>query len=149
MRATFHISDLLYVPVLFLFVGFAGCLSADSGEALGEASRGSASADAGARDQDQAGGCKLEQTEQALLDHINSARSQGRVTEAGYRWSAVGENIAAGQKSVDEVVAGWLSSPGHCANIMKAEFTAMGAARVEASDPRYSPLWTQVFARPL
>ena len=46
-----------------------------------------------------------------------------RVNNRNYRWSAVGENIAAGQNSVDEVVDAWLSSPGHCANIMSAEFT--------------------------
>ena len=71
-----------------------------------------------------------------------------RVDERNYSWSAVGENIAAGQNSVDQVVGGWLSSPGHCANIMRAEFTEMGAARIEAPGSKYSPLWTQVFARP-
>lgn len=71
-----------------------------------------------------------------------------RVSDRGYTWSAVGENIASGQNSVDRVVDGWLSSPGHCANIMSAEFTEMGAARVEAPGSPYSPFWTQVFARP-
>ena len=71
-----------------------------------------------------------------------------RVDERNYSWSAVGENIAAGQNSVDQVVGGWLSSPGHCANIMRAEFTEMGAAKIEAPGSKYSPLWTQVFARP-
>lgn len=71
-----------------------------------------------------------------------------RVTNRNYRWLAVGENIAAGQNSVDLVVDRWLSSPGHCANIMNAEFTETGAARVEAPGSRYSPYWTQVFARP-
>lgn len=71
-----------------------------------------------------------------------------RVDERNYSWSAVGENIAAGQNSVDQVVDGWLSSPGHCANIMRAEFTEMGAAKIEAPGSKYSPLWTQVFARP-
>ncbi|MGO1693891.1 MAG: CAP domain-containing protein [Marinobacter sp.] len=55
---------------------------------------------------------------------------------------------AAGQNSVDQVVDGWLSSPGHCANIMRVEFTEMGAARIEAPGSKYSPVWTQVFARP-
>jgi uncharacterized protein YkwD len=67
-----------------------------------------------------------------------------RENNRNYRWSAVGENIAAGQSSVDA----WLSSPGHCANIMSAEFTEMGAARIEAPGSQYSPFWTQVFARP-
>nr|WP_298413672.1 CAP domain-containing protein [uncultured Halomonas sp.] len=71
-----------------------------------------------------------------------------RVTAEGYTWRAVGENIAAGQKSGDAVIEGWLESAGHCANIMKKTFTDMGMGRVEAPDSRYSPYWTQVFGRP-
>ncbi|MGO1502926.1 MAG: CAP domain-containing protein [Marinobacter sp.] len=145
----------------------------------------------------EAGDCKMDETDRALLNRVNEARSQprqcgdqdfdaakplswdckltdaarahstdmveleffshngpegrevsDRVGERNYSWSAVGENIAAGQNSVDQVVDGWLSSPGHCANIMRAEFTEMGAARIEAPGSKYSPLWTQVFARP-
>lgn len=88
--------------------------------------------------------------EQEFFSHTGPEGDQTpkRVNESGYSWSAVGENIASGQNSVDHVVDGWLSSPGHCANIMNAEFTEMGAARVEASGSPYSPFWTQVFARP-
>jgi uncharacterized protein YkwD len=103
--------------------------------------------------------CKLEEAarthseDMAELEFFSHTGPDGaeigeRVTNRHYRWSAVGENIAAGQKSVDEVVDGWLSSPGHCANIMSAKFTEMGAARIEAPGSQYSPLWTQVLARP-
>ncbi|MES3021999.1 MAG: CAP domain-containing protein [Pseudomonadota bacterium] len=51
-----------------------------------------------------------------------------RAVQAGYRWRRVGENIAMGQESAAEVVAGWLASPGHCANIMQRDFTEMGSA---------------------
>ncbi|RDB43210.1 CAP domain-containing protein [Halomonas sp. DQ26W] len=71
-----------------------------------------------------------------------------RVNETGYDWMAVGENIAAGQADVDSVIEGWLSSPGHCANMMSDEFTEMGAAVVEVDGSDYSPFWTQVFGRP-
>lgn len=71
-----------------------------------------------------------------------------RVDAEGYTWSAVGENIAAGQPGVSAVVDGWLSSPGHCSNIMDPRFTEMGAASAEAQDRAVSPYWTQVFARP-
>jgi hypothetical protein len=40
----------------------------------------------------------------------------------------VGENIAYGPKSADEVVQGWLDSPGHCENIMDPRFAEMGIA---------------------
>ena len=72
-----------------------------------------------------------------------------RATKAGYRWVRVGENIASGQRTVDEAVASWLDSPGHCANIMNPAFTEMGAAY--AIDPRNrnrTAYWTQVFGAP-
>jgi uncharacterized protein YkwD len=51
-----------------------------------------------------------------------------RAVRAGYRWRHVGENIAAGLGEPAKVVAGWLASPGHCANIMAPDFAEMGAA---------------------
>ncbi len=73
-----------------------------------------------------------------------------RATRAGYRWRSVGENIASGQQTVAEAVAGWLDSPGHCANIMNPAFTEMGAAYAvnPASEDR-RPYWTQMLARPI
>lgn len=72
-----------------------------------------------------------------------------RALQAGYRWRRIGENIAAGQDTPEEVVAGWLSSPGHRANIMNSGVTEMGAAyainRARATGRVY---WTQVFAAP-
>ena len=51
-----------------------------------------------------------------------------RVSAAGYAWSAIGENIAAGYPDVAAVVDGWMTSPGHCANIMTAGFRELGMA---------------------
>jgi len=72
-----------------------------------------------------------------------------RATRAGYRWRHIGENIAAGQTSPQEAVAGWLDSPGHCANLMNPDFTEMGAgyAVSRARLPGFA-YWTQVFATP-
>ncbi|HKI17074.1 MAG TPA: CAP domain-containing protein, partial [Isosphaeraceae bacterium] len=52
------------------------------------------------------------------------------VKRKGYVFVKVGENIANGQKTIDEVMTSWMNSPGHRANIL-AKFTEMGAARVE------------------
>lgn len=72
-----------------------------------------------------------------------------RALQAGYRWRRIGENIAAGQNSPEEVVAGWLSSPGHCANIMNSGFTEMGAAyAINSARATGRVYWTQVFAAP-
>ena len=72
-----------------------------------------------------------------------------RAEQAGYPWRRIGENIAVGQESVDETLAGWLASPGHCANIMNADFTDMGAAYSVHSEPGLTrAYWTQVFGTP-
>ncbi|MEO6363219.1 MAG: CAP domain-containing protein, partial [Caldimonas sp.] len=68
--------------------------------------------------------------EHDYFDHADRAGRgiDHRATVHGYRWHAVGENIAAGVGSAQQAVAGWLASPGHCANIMAPDFTEMGAA---------------------
>lgn len=71
-----------------------------------------------------------------------------RATDAGYAWRSIGENVAAGQGSVNQVVDGWLSSPGHCANIMSDKFTEMGAAYATNPNSKASIYWTQVFGMP-
>ena len=45
------------------------------------------------------------------------------------------------------VVAGWLASPGHCANIMSADFAEMGAAFVLRAGTARGIWWTQTFGR--
>lgn len=50
-------------------------------------------------------------------------------TMKGYKGYAVGENIAQGQMSIDEVMNGWIKSPEHCHNMMMAEFKEVGVAR--------------------
>ncbi|MDQ1832705.1 CAP domain-containing protein [Massilia scottii] len=72
-----------------------------------------------------------------------------RALETGYRWRRIGENIAVGQDSADEVVAGWLDSPGHCANVMDGQFTDMGAGyAINQAGQSARVYWTQVLAAP-
>ncbi len=71
-----------------------------------------------------------------------------RITNAGYRWGGWAENVAAGQRSVDAVVRGWIDSPGHCANIMNAELVEIGLAVAENPDSRYRHYWVLKLARP-
>ncbi|GAA6142840.1 hypothetical protein NBRC116584_26580 [Hydrogenophaga sp. 5NK40-0174] len=51
-----------------------------------------------------------------------------RAIDAGYRYSAIAENIAAGYGSVNQVMSGWLSSSGHCKAIMTPRFQDLGVA---------------------
>jgi uncharacterized protein YkwD len=70
-----------------------------------------------------------------------------RIARAGYGpYLMVGENIAAGPMNPDEVVKGWLASPGHCENIMEGRFKDIGiafAVNVRSAGGIY---WTQDFA---
>ena len=68
-----------------------------------------------------------------------------RVTAAGYVWTQVAENIAAGQTTPEEVVAGWLRSAGHCANIMDPGLKDMGVGYAYAAGSRYGHSWVQNF----
>ncbi|HTJ06869.1 MAG TPA: CAP domain-containing protein [Caldimonas sp.] len=81
------------------------------------------------------------------FDHVEpgGASVAERATKTGYRWRAVGENIAAGQGSAKQVVAGWLASPGHCENIMSREFAEMGAAYAINPHSAMEIYWTQAF----
>lgn len=65
-----------------------------------------------------------------------------RLTQAGARWRAIAENIASGQPTAIVVVRGWLSSPGHRANIENCVYTRHGVGKAGG-------LWTHVFYAPI
>ncbi|MDB4949519.1 MAG: Cysteine-rich secretory protein family protein [Gemmatimonadetes bacterium] len=64
-----------------------------------------------------------------------------RLDAAGIRWSTAAENIAQDPRGPDEVVRGWLASPGHRANIENCTLTRHG---VGVS----GQLWTHLFYTP-
>ena len=69
-----------------------------------------------------------------------------RAVAAGYAYRKVAENIAAGQRSAEEVVRGWMESPGHRANILDGDLTQIGVGRADGGS--YGVYWTQVFGTP-
>jgi uncharacterized protein YkwD len=71
-----------------------------------------------------------------------------RVRAVGYQEKLVGENIAYGPKSAEEVVRGWLDSPGHCENIMDPRFAEMGIAYAAGRASRHGLYWVQLLADP-
>ena len=85
-----------------------------------------------------------------FFDHTGSGGSTlgTRLTAAGYAWSSAGENIAAGQPSVQVVVDGWMASEGHCVNMMSASFVHAGLACARNDASTYRIYWTLDFARP-
>lgn len=67
----------------------------------------------------------------------------------GSKWSTVskkayGENIARGHKTVDKVMAAWLTSSGHRANILKKSYGSIGVACVRVNNIWY---WVQLFGK--
>jgi uncharacterized protein YkwD len=85
----------------------------------------------------------------AYMSHTghDGSTPEARVTNAGYRWRLVGENVAMGSPNAEAVMQGWLASPGHCANIMTPEFKEMAVAYALNPKTEYGIYWTQVFGR--
>ena len=77
--------------------------------------------------------------------HDGSSPAQ-RITAAGYRYRRVGENIASGPETPREAVQGWLSSPGHCQNIMDVRFEETGVAFDASRSGEPNIYWVQEFA---
>ena len=70
-----------------------------------------------------------------------------RIERAGFgAHRIVGENIAAGAMTPEEVTKGWLASPAHCENIMDGRFTLIGIGYAENRQTRSAVFWTQDFA---
>ena len=70
-----------------------------------------------------------------------------RVVHAGYEYfSTVGENIAGGQPTGAIVVEQWMASEGHCANLLRSEFTEVGLGYYPGG--MHGHLWTAAFGRP-
>lgn len=67
----------------------------------------------------------------------------------GSRWTTVssaarGENIAKGHGTPDRVMAAWMSSAGHRANILRASFGSVGVCAYRVGKIMY---WVQLFGK--
>lgn len=67
----------------------------------------------------------------------------------GSQWSTVsssayGENIAKGQRTVDRVMASWMSSEGHRANILRESYGSIGVCAYVVDGITY---WVQLFGK--
>lgn len=79
-------------------------------------------------------------------DDANGRGLAERVTSFGYgSWTAVGENIAAGQESPEEVVDGWMKSPSHRQNLLSADYAEIGIGYAVALKGEYHTYWVQEF----
>ena len=71
-----------------------------------------------------------------------------RMTDAGYKWTAAAENIAAGNSTAAATVSQWIKSSGHCANLMSATYIHTGIGYGYSATSTYKHYWTQNFGRP-
>ncbi len=84
------------------------------------------------------------------MSHIEPKRdvrdAGKRVSQEGYSWSIVAENVAAGQPTAREVVDAWLHSPGHCQTIMNGTVTEVGIGFSSTASGHYHYYWSADFA---
>ncbi len=90
----------------------------------------------------------------AQRNTVSHAGSDGsdvaaRVGREGYNWSAVGENAAAGNATVAATLAQWMNSPGHCSNLMGANFREFAMAGVRLPGQGFEWYWIMVLATPM
>ncbi len=86
------------------------------------------------------------------LNHLDKkGRSyKDRILATGYGKDVkgtpgTGENIAAGQKNLEDVMSSWLGSPSHCANIMNAKAKDFAMACGYNANSTYKTYWVQHF----
>ncbi len=97
-----------------------------------------------------AGGYACTMIAEEFFAHYHPDTGEGpgeRATQAGYSYRAVGENLAAGQKTPSEVMRDWMNSTqGHRENILNPMWTHIGVA-VRTGGP-YGIYWVQEFGAP-
>lgn len=85
-------------------------------------------------------------TEYDITGEGKPSKFYERIVAHGYsHYYSVGENIAGGQRNLEEVMKAWMKSPGHCENIMKNTYTQVGIAIVIKEDSTYQVYWGQNF----
>jgi uncharacterized protein YkwD len=71
-----------------------------------------------------------------------------RISHAGYRWAASGENIATGVATARQLVSLWMADVGHCQNILSPLFRDIGVGVNRHPVPGVASTpatWTQDF----
>ncbi len=87
---------------------------------------------------------KRHSKDMANNDHFDHEGTDGsdfwqRIKDADYEPTTGGENIAWGHRSAAEAIDGWSKSPGHCRNMMNANYKEIGVAEKDG-------YWTMVLA---
>ncbi len=86
--------------------------------------------------------------EHDFVEHIGSdgSRPEQRIAQAGYKTKKViGENAAGGYPTPQIVVDEWMTSRGHCIDIMYKGFVHLGVGFVYRQSSSNQEFWTQDF----
>lgn len=86
-----------------------------------------------------------------FFDHVNPVTGStlpDRARQFSYEYQTIGENLAAGQSSPEQVMEDWMNSDGHRANILHPDFMEIGIG-IRESTNQYRYYWVQEFGRPL
>lgn len=80
------------------------------------------------------------------VDPYDGSTVDTRAADFGYAFVKIGENLAAGQRTVDQAIADWMRSPSHRANILDPAFTEVGIAVKGGGE--LGLYWVNEFGRP-
>ncbi len=87
---------------------------------------------------------RLHSADMAQNNYFSHGDPAARLQAAGYDTSSGwAENIALGYPTAEAVMAGWLASPGHRANIVNCRLVSIGVGIARSADGRL--YWTQDF----
>ena len=76
-----------------------------------------------------------------LSNQLSDEPSLGdRISQTGYQWSVIAENVGRGYHTPEEAVKAWFDSPGHRANLLDHRFQHLGVGYGNG-------FWTQVFGK--
>lgn len=81
--------------------------------------------------------------DQDRLGHSVAGSLASRVRSSGLKYSAIAENVGAGQDSFSGAMERWMQSPAHRQNLLRSNLTSIGFAGSHAGGKIY---WTEVFS---
>ena len=93
-----------------------------------------------------------------MLDKAAETGRAGKPTEVNAQYyeltspnfvGKLAENAAAGNDSVRATLAQWMGSPGHCRNMMGADFREVAVARKDNLSSTYRFYWIMVLGTPM
>lgn len=95
---------------------------------------------------------RLHSKDMADRDYFDHTSLDGRspwdrIDDAGYDGFGIGENIAAGNAAARDTFEQWVSSPGHCSNMMNPDAREIGIGYANNARASFEHYWTQTFGQ--